>query len=165
LNFVTSDYPCFNTGSDTASLDGQISGNFVTLQIVGTDGSVLGQIGETVAAGGPTGLGPINFTAARGGYIVHGVGPSYLVATGACQGSSASIYVNGAVATGDFGEPFVGYHRRLPASGCDESVLSDFSWASTEHDFDVADDTDKHFGGDAEQFDVGPGPDPSGKPG
>jgi hypothetical protein len=104
LNFVTSDYPCFNTGSDTASLDGQISGNFVTLQIVGTDGSVLGQIGETVAAGGPTGLGPINFTAARGGYIVHGVGPSYLVATGACQGNSESIYVNGAVATGDFGD-------------------------------------------------------------
>ena len=104
LNFVTSDYPCFATASDTASLYGQISGNFVTLQILATDGSILGQIGETVSAGGSTGLGSINFGAAQGGYIVQGIGPTYLVATGDCQGSVDSIYVNGAVATGDFGD-------------------------------------------------------------
>jgi len=104
LNFVTSDYPCFSTGSDTALLYGQISGNFVSLQIVGSDGTLLGQIGETVGAGGPTGLDSLNFGAAQGGYIVQGVGPSYLVATSACQGTVDSIYVNGAVATGDFGD-------------------------------------------------------------
>ena len=47
LNFVNattnvSDYPCFGL----ASVSGQISGNTVTLQILGTDGSTWGQIGE-----------------------------------------------------------------------------------------------------------------------
>jgi centrosomal CEP192-like protein len=96
LNFSNSDYPCFNTTSDAAAVYGQISGNSVTLQFVGSGGSVLGQMGE--ASGGDTGLNPITFDSAQGGYILHGVGPSYLVATSACPGSLDST-----VAAGDYG--------------------------------------------------------------
>jgi len=98
LNFVTSDYPCFNTGSDTAALYGQISGSYVSLQMVGTDGSVLGEIGETVGPSGVTGMDPVTFNSAQNGYILNAFGPSYLVATTTCQGTT-----NNTTNAGDYG--------------------------------------------------------------
>ena len=99
LNFIAqgttvSDYPCLNS----ASVYGQISGNSVTLQIVGADQSILGEIGEPAESNGVTGVGPVTFDSAQGGYILHGIGPSYLVATNACPGSLSST-----VDAGDYG--------------------------------------------------------------
>lgn len=76
-----SDYPCFSI----AAVNGQISGNFVVLQLIGTNGSTIGQIGEP--AGSPTNISPVTFNSAQGGYILQGTGPSYMVATSACPGS------------------------------------------------------------------------------
>jgi hypothetical protein len=101
LNTLTnaSDYPCFTS----ASLYGQISGNSVTLEMFGTDGSELGLIGEPVGSLGSTGVNPVTLNSAHGGYVLQGDGPSYLVATtpsGAtpCPGSLENIFV-----AGDFG--------------------------------------------------------------
>jgi hypothetical protein len=96
LNPLTnfSDYPCFTL----ASVNGQISGNSVTLQIIGTDGSNVGLIGEPVGSLGSTGINPVTFDSVHGGYILHGAGPSYLVATAACPGTMGNI-----VSAGDYG--------------------------------------------------------------
>ena len=85
-------YPCFAQ----ASVNGQISGSSVVLQIINIDGSIAGQIGGP--ANGATGVNPATFDSAQGGYILHGVGPSYLVATKGCPGSLGST-----VLAGDFG--------------------------------------------------------------
>jgi hypothetical protein len=79
-----SDYPCFSV----ASVNGQISGNSVILQIIATNGAIIGQIGQPT--GSPTGINPVTFDSAQGGYILHGVGPSYIVATSACPGNLGS---------------------------------------------------------------------------
>lgn len=88
------DYPCF----DAASVYGQISGNSVTLQIVGTDESILGLIGPPTGSNGTTGLNPVTVEPVQNGYVLQGVGPSYLVATTACPGSLGNTG-----AAGDFG--------------------------------------------------------------
>lgn len=90
-------YPCF----PLASLTGTVSGNSVILQLIGTDGSNLGQIGEPAGAQflGATGLSPVTYDSAQaGGNILHGVGPSYLVASKSCGGSLGST-----TTAGDFG--------------------------------------------------------------
>ena len=89
-----SDYPCFSS----ASVNGQISGNSVILQIIGIDGSVVGQIGEPGGSFGSTGVNPVTFDSIHGGYVLHGAEPSYLVATKLCGGSLGST-----VTAGDFG--------------------------------------------------------------
>jgi len=101
LNFIDpttnlSDYPCFSV----ASVNGQISGNSVILQIIGTNGSNQGQIGEPPGSGfaGATGLNPVTFDSVQGGYILHGVGPSYFVASKTCGGSVGST-----TTAGDYG--------------------------------------------------------------
>lgn len=96
LNFSNSDYPCF--ASDSVSIYGQISGNLVSLQLVGSDDSILGQIGAPTGSNGVTGINPVTFDSAQGGYILHGTGPSYLVATSACPGNIDSI-----ASAGDYG--------------------------------------------------------------
>ena len=99
LNFIspssnTDDYPCLST----ASVSGQISGNSVILQIIGAGGSILGAIGEPLGPTGVTGVDPVTFNSAHGGYILNALGPSYLLATVACPGSVDSI-----TAAGDYG--------------------------------------------------------------
>jgi len=86
LNFVntTTDltqYPCFAF----ASVNGQISGSSVTLQITGPGQAELGLIGVTVGSDGvtSTNLSPVNFAQTNGGYVLSGVGPTYLVSTAA----------------------------------------------------------------------------------
>ena len=104
LNFVSpittlSNYPCFGN----ALVNGQISGNTVILQIIGTNGSAAGQIGEPVGSLGSTGVNPVTVSSVHGGYVLQGPGPSYLVATTPsgttpCPGSLENIF-----AAGDFG--------------------------------------------------------------
>jgi hypothetical protein len=77
---LLSDYPCF----DTASVNGQISGTSVVLQIIGADGSNLGQIG------GP-GLGTVTFDSTPRGYVLHSVaGTAYAVNSKSCLGVGLS---------------------------------------------------------------------------
>ena len=89
-----SDYPCF----PTASVNGQISGDSVYLQIVGTDESIWGQIGEPPGANGVAGINPVTFAAVSGGYSLNGAGPTYMVATSTCPGN-----LGNASSAGDYG--------------------------------------------------------------
>jgi len=65
-------------------VNGQISGNFVVLQLIGTNGSTIGQIGEP--AGSPTNIS--RYLQLGAGWL-HSAGnrSSYMVATSACPGS------------------------------------------------------------------------------
>ena len=79
-----SDYPCIPSGN--VSVNGQISGNTVILQLIGIDGSNSGQIGIPASQAGLNGLQPVTFepSASNGSYILHSVGLGYLVNTKAC---------------------------------------------------------------------------------
>lgn len=81
-----SDYPCFTI----ASVNGQISGNSVILQLIDIGGSTVGQIGEPAGSFGSTGINPVTIDSVHGGYVLHGVQPSYLVASKACAGTLES---------------------------------------------------------------------------
>lgn len=99
LNFVNpqtnlSNYPCF----ELASVNGQISGNSVILQIIAADGSTIGQIGAPAGSFGSTGINPATFDSVHGGYVIHGLQPSYLVASKPCPGGLGNT-----VTAGDFG--------------------------------------------------------------
>jgi len=87
---LLSDYPCLAT----ASLNGQISGNTVVLQIVGIDGLNAGQIGiqsSQINQGG-SGFYPVTFDSTTNGYILHSTGTGYLVNTKSCpSGSSVNL--------------------------------------------------------------------------
>ena len=86
LNFVNaatslSDYPCLTT----ASVQGQISGNSVTLQILGSDGTAIGQIGATTVSG----LQTVTFQPTQNGYVLQSSGGTgYAVYATACGGGS-----------------------------------------------------------------------------
>ncbi len=105
-----SDYPCF----PTASVNGQISGNFVILQLVGTNGATVGQIGEPVSLSSSTGINPLTFDSVQGGYILHGLQPTYMVATKNCPGSLA-----GATLAGDVGNFCLGLNS---ANACQQPI-------------------------------------------
>jgi hypothetical protein len=73
---LVSNYPCFAT----AAVSGQISGTSVVLQMVGSDGSSLGQIGGS-------GLSPVTFDSTASGYVLHSAAsPAYAVNTRTCSG-------------------------------------------------------------------------------
>jgi hypothetical protein len=79
---LLSDYPCF----DTASVNGQISGNSLILQIIGTNGSTLGQIGGSFGSG----LSPVTYDSTQYGYILHSAaGTAYAVSSKACPGGGS----------------------------------------------------------------------------
>jgi hypothetical protein len=86
---LLSDYPCF----PQASVNGQISGNTVILQIIGTNGSILGQIGGPAVSA--TGVNPVILESSQGGYILHGVGPSYILASSSCPGNLGAVSTAG----------------------------------------------------------------------
>ncbi len=85
-------YPCFSQ----ASVNGQISGTSVILQIIGTNGATVGQIGAST--GTSTGIQPVSFNSAQGGYILQGTAPNYLVASSGCPGSLSDT-----ATAGDYG--------------------------------------------------------------
>jgi hypothetical protein len=99
LNTATnlSDYPCFTS----ALVTGQVSGNIINLQIVGADGSIVGEIGELLGSNGVTGVNPVIVTSATGGALLNGDAPSYIVATTSCPQSSGSILT--VADAGDYG--------------------------------------------------------------
>jgi hypothetical protein len=77
-----SDYPCFSV----ASVTGQISGNSVFLQLIGTDGSNIGQIGQNGPLVGP---GPqvVTLESTSNGYVLQSSGETgYAVYAAACGG-------------------------------------------------------------------------------
>jgi hypothetical protein len=85
LSFVNqttnlSNYPCFGN----ALVNGQISGNTVILQIIGTNGASAGQIGGVLGSG----LNAVTFNSTPNGYALHSaVAPAYAVNTKSCAGS------------------------------------------------------------------------------
>jgi hypothetical protein len=91
---LLSNYPCLAT----ASLNGQISGNTVVLQIIGIDGLNAGQIGiqpSQVNQGG-SGFYPVTLDSTPSGYVLHSTGTGYLVNTKACpSGSSVNLVDTG----------------------------------------------------------------------
>jgi hypothetical protein len=78
---IFQDYPCLSS----ASVNGQISGNAVILQIIGPDGLDDGQIGAPPGFQNPS---PVVFeTVAGGGRVLHGTN-GYGVNTKQCQGGN-----------------------------------------------------------------------------
>ena len=88
LNFINqvtnqSDYPCIAA----ASVNGQISGSTVSLQIVANDGSTIGQIGTT--ASDPSNLGLVSLMPVQDTYVLQGIsGFAYAVYASACGGGT-----------------------------------------------------------------------------
>lgn len=94
---LLSDYPCFPSG--LVSVNGQISGNTVILNLIGNDGSNNGQIGVAPTEAGANFNGailqPVTFdsTSLNGNnsYILHSTtGNGYAVNTKACAGKTDS---------------------------------------------------------------------------
>lgn len=78
---LLSDYPCIPLGS--VSVNGQISGNTVVLQLIGTDGSNAGQIGIP-ASQVNSATQPVTFGSTTNGYVLQSAGTGYVVNTKAC---------------------------------------------------------------------------------
>jgi hypothetical protein len=78
---LASDYPCI----ETASLNGQISGNNVILQIIAVNGANIGQIGGTPGSG----VSPVTFhsVSPNGSVLDSPVTPGYAISSPACPGS------------------------------------------------------------------------------
>ena len=79
---LANDYPCLTQ----ASVNGQISGNLVTLQIFASNGLDVGQIG------GITASAPVTFDSTQGGYVLHNIGSTgvgyAVINTKTCPGVS-----------------------------------------------------------------------------
>ena len=100
---LLNDYPCLTT----ASVNGTISGNTVLLQIFSTNGTAVGQIGQTPAA--TSGPSAVTFDSAQSGYVVHNLqgasagtsGGGYVVTTKKCSGGDSGnlcLALNGSTA-------------------------------------------------------------------
>lgn len=88
-------YPCLPL---TASVNGQISGNSVILQIIANNGLVVGQIG---AQPGVSSSFPVTFTSSAGGLVVQGTN-GYGLSTSTCRGGGVPGDVgNVCLAVGD----------------------------------------------------------------
>jgi hypothetical protein len=79
---LANDYPCMTQ----ASVNGQISGNVVTLQMFASNGLNVGQIG------GITASAPVTFDSTQGGYVLHNIGSTgagyAVINTKGCPGVS-----------------------------------------------------------------------------
>lgn len=84
LNFGSSGYPCFSG----ATVTGQISGNSVYLQILGSANTTIGQVGQLPSASG-SGLQPLTLVAAGNGYVLQSLtGTGYAVFAPGCGGGT-----------------------------------------------------------------------------
>jgi hypothetical protein len=89
---LVSVYPCI----DMVTVNGSISGDTVTLQLIGSDGSNVGQIGGIMPSQ------PVTFDRFHGGNVLHDVaGMGYAFNTPTCPGASL-------VQAGDFGNICLG---------------------------------------------------------
>ncbi len=77
-------YPCFSNGA--VNVTGQISGNTVILQLIGTDGSQDGQIGVSATGASGSQLSPVTFdpVAPNGSHVLHSTGKAYQVNSKSC---------------------------------------------------------------------------------
>ena len=79
---LANDYPCLTQ----ASVNGQISGNVVTLQIFASNGLDVGQVGGISASA------PVTFDSTQGGYVLHSLGSKGLgyavINTKSCPGAT-----------------------------------------------------------------------------
>ena len=135
-----SDYPCFTS----ASLSGQVSGNVINLQIVGADGSILGEIGELPGSNGVTGVNPVTIGSLAGGAILNGGGPTYIVGTNSCpQSAGGTLTVGNA---GDYGSICLAFGS---ASACQQPITLTPSALTfpTQVAGHTADHADDHAGG------------------
>ena len=78
LNFQ--DYPCLAT----ASVNGQISGDSIILQLMGLNGTLIGQIGAPAGFLNP---GPVTLKSSAGGYVLMGSN-GYGLTTSSCRGGN-----------------------------------------------------------------------------
>lgn len=108
----TSPYPCFQT----ASVYGQISGSWVSLQIVGSDGTQLGLIGEPVGSLGGTGLNTLTLNSTGQGYDLQAGGASYMVATPGCPGALGNV-----AASGDYGTVCLAFNN---TTACQQPIAA-----------------------------------------
>lgn len=86
-----SDYPCIPLG--TVSVNGQISGNTVILQLVDVNGSTDGQIGiplSQVTSGG--GLNVVTFKSTTNGWALLSAGQAYVVNTKSCPNGASGNF-------------------------------------------------------------------------
>lgn len=78
-----SNYPCIAAGS--VSVNGQISGNTVVLQLIAANGSNAGQIGTPASEANSTnGPQPVTFNSTTNGFVLNSAGKGYVVNTPAC---------------------------------------------------------------------------------
>ena len=92
LNATTqlTNYPCFSNGY--VNVSGEISGNTVILQLIGTDGSQDGQIGDSSAGTAGSLLSIVTFDpVAPSGNVLHSTGIAYQVNTKSCTGPSIDL--------------------------------------------------------------------------
>jgi hypothetical protein len=84
LNFGSSGYPCFAG----VTVTGQISGNSVYLQILGSNNASIGQVGQAPSASS-TGLQPLILVPNGGGYVLQSAaGIGYAIFAPACGGGT-----------------------------------------------------------------------------
>jgi hypothetical protein len=84
LNFSAGGYPCF-AGVTVA---GQISGNAVSLQILDSNNTVVGQLGQPTSPSGSM-LQPLTMVSTAGGYVLQSLtGPGYAVFSSDCGGGT-----------------------------------------------------------------------------
>ncbi len=107
-----SDYPCLSV----ASVNGQISGNSVVLQIIDPNGSVDGQIGAAVASFANLAVNPVTFDSVQGGYILQGPSPTYLLSSKTCPATPGAVNKGDA---GDFGNICLALNS---ASACQQPI-------------------------------------------
>lgn len=101
-----SNYPCFST----ASVNGQISGNTLVLQLIGTNGSTVGQIGGTTS-----GMSPVTLNSTPNGYVLQdAVTPGYAVNTHPCSGTGLGVQA------GDYGNICLALNS---ATGCQQPII------------------------------------------
>jgi hypothetical protein len=88
-----SDYPCIPLGS--VSVNGQISGNTVILQLIGLDGSNDGQIGVAASQKNQGGdeVFPVTLDPTTTGYVLHSTtGLAYIVNTKYCPNTASGNF-------------------------------------------------------------------------
>jgi hypothetical protein len=96
LSFVDSltglsNYPCIPAGY--VSVNGQISGNTVILQLIDLNGANDGQIGIPLSQVGLNGgLAPVTFDSTTSGHVLHSVGQAYVVSTKYCPNNPSGNF-------------------------------------------------------------------------
>src|SRR5208282_178803 len=101
-----SDYPCLSI----VSVNGQISGDTIVLQLIGTNGSTVGQIGGTTS-----GMSPVTVNSTPNGYVLQdAVSPGYAVNTHPCSGTGLGVQA------GDYGNICLALNS---ATGCQQPII------------------------------------------